>query len=744
MSDVFRPVKVATCNLNQWVLDFEGNYKRIRTSILEAKKQGAKLRVGPELETTGYSCEDHFLEDDTIMHSWQVLETILEERELSKGIMIDIGAPVIHKNVRYNCRVTILEGKIILIRPKIYLANDGNYRETRFFQQWDHRDPYRLEDFPLPDSIARITGEKKCPFGVGVIITRDRVRIASETCEELFTPRAPHIDLALIGVDIIINGSGSHHQLRKLNQRVDLIRSATAKAGGCYIYSNQQGCDGQRLYFDGCSMVMVNGGLLAQASQFSMRDVEVVSAVVDLRDIASYRGRMNSRGVQASETTAIPHIDVNFDMCSTDLSLAPTAPIEPKYHHPMEELASGPPCWLWDYLRRSGMRGYFVPLSGGADSTSTCTMVRFMCDMVVEQVQAELRENGKEGSACLEDVRRVLNKKDYTPKDSQELCGLLLHTCYMGTRNSGPETANRARDLAKQLGGGRSHDQIVIDDVTDALTNVYATQVAGGRKPNILNKKSYWGAENIAMQNIQARSRMVLSYLMAQLMPFKFKEECRSLLVLGSANVDEALRGYYTKYDCSAADINPIGGVSKIDLRDFLVWAAEHRGYSECKRVSEAVPTAELQPTVDADGNPLPEQTDEEDMGMSYNELRDFGNLRTQHSCGPVAMFQKLVHKWRTDHPDGKSMKPKEVAHKVKYFWKFHAINRHKMTTLTPSYHAESYSPDDNRFDLRPFLYPVNFKWQFERIDRLAEEIEAAQDSTDSGPSRAKRARTGK
>lgn len=33
-----------------------------------------------------------------------------------------------------------------------------------------------------------------------------------------------------------------------------------------------------------------------------------------------------------------------------------------------------------------------------------------------------------------------------------------------------------------------------------------------------------------------------------------------SLLVLGSANVDEALRGYYTKYDCSAADVNPIGG----------------------------------------------------------------------------------------------------------------------------------------------------------------------------------------
>ena len=31
------------------------------------------------------------------------------------------------------------------------------------------------------------------------------------------------------------------------------------------------------------------------------------------------------------------------------------------------------------------------------------------------------------------------------------------------------------------------------------------------------------------------------------------------LLVLGSANVDEGLRGYLTKYDCSSADINPIG-----------------------------------------------------------------------------------------------------------------------------------------------------------------------------------------
>jgi len=33
----------------------------------------------------------------------------------------------------------------------------------------------------------------------------------------------------------------------------------------------------------------------------------------------------------------------------------------------------------------------------------------------------------------------------------------------------------------------------------------------------------------------------------------------------------------------------------------------------------------------------------------------------------------------------------------VKHFFRFYAINRHKTTVLTPSYHAENYSPDDNR-----------------------------------------------
>jgi NAD+ synthase (glutamine-hydrolysing) len=46
-------VTLATCSLNQWALDFEGNAERIIESIRQAKAAGATLRVGPELEITG-------------------------------------------------------------------------------------------------------------------------------------------------------------------------------------------------------------------------------------------------------------------------------------------------------------------------------------------------------------------------------------------------------------------------------------------------------------------------------------------------------------------------------------------------------------------------------------------------------------------------------------------------------------------------------------------------------------------
>ena len=138
------------------------------------------------------------------------------------------------------------------------------------------------------------------PFGYAVLEALNTT-FGCETCEELWTPDAPHVEMALGGCEIIGNGSGSHHQLRKLNTRMDLIGSATSKCGGVYLYANQRGCDGSRLYFDGCSVIVKNGALLAQAPQFSVRDVEVVTATVDLDDVRSFRASVSSMQQQASD-----------------------------------------------------------------------------------------------------------------------------------------------------------------------------------------------------------------------------------------------------------------------------------------------------------------------------------------------------------------------------------------------------------------------------------------------------------
>jgi len=81
---------VATCNLNQWAMDFDGNQKRTELSIIKAKSIGAKYIIGPELQLSGYSCEDHFLEVDTYMHCDQSLASILSS-DITNDILCDIG-----------------------------------------------------------------------------------------------------------------------------------------------------------------------------------------------------------------------------------------------------------------------------------------------------------------------------------------------------------------------------------------------------------------------------------------------------------------------------------------------------------------------------------------------------------------------------------------------------------------------------------------------------------------------------
>ena len=104
-------------------------------------------------------------------------------------------------------------------------------------------------------------------------------------------------------------------------------------------------------------------------------------------------------------------------------------------------------------------------------------------------------------------------------------------------------------------------------------------------------------------------------------------------------------------------------------------------------------------------------------MGMTYEELSVFGRLRKVEKMGVWGMFEKLCHLW------GDRLSPRQIYEKTRHFFYCYSINRHKQTVLTPSYHAEQYSPDDNRYDMRPFLY-CSFTWPYKKIESWLERYE--------------------
>ena len=70
-------------------------------------------------------------------------------------------------------------------------------------------------------------------------------------------------------------------------------------------------------------------------------------------------------------------VQANIDICRvTERAL--NKEVKLNLLMPEQEIAMGPPLWLWDYLRRSGGRGFFLPLSGGADSASVAAMIGSM------------------------------------------------------------------------------------------------------------------------------------------------------------------------------------------------------------------------------------------------------------------------------------------------------------------------------------------------------------------------------
>lgn len=736
--------RLAVVTLNQWALDFEGNTRRIIDSITESYESGAIYRVGPELEVSGYSVEDGFYDGDTVFHCWQSLSEILKQTK-SYDIVIDVGMPV-HFNSLYNCRVICYKGRILFIRAKTSLAKEGIYREHRYFSAW----PSAVGPIPfrLPDYMSPIDQDRYVPFGANFVLDlhdasldlRRTLRVGWEICQELWDIKNVSSELYdNFGCHLVVNSSGSYWELRKLDHINTMIQGVSLRAGACYAYSNLVGCDGQRYVFSGKSCIYDRGDLVKMMRVDPRRlfkKMHIIYHDIDPQEISEHRAQMGIRPSTGSGTAKLVwdllvnasrcgEIDQTYKVLELNLSRPyDQGNLKAKYTmHPdlklTEEVAKsnlGVPArfeheincyvslWLWDYLRRSNMRGFMVPLSGGLDSCSVAILVYCLCShlhrMIMEDDQSVLAYVKN----CLRIPEEEVKTRLATPA---QICGLILKCCYLKTRFSGPDTESRARSLCQAIGANFS--VVSIDGIYEQCLQFKQQTDTTQDQANLLE------------QNLQARLRMTMTYYLSE----------GSRIVLATGNVDEAIMGYLTKYDCSSADINPIGGLCKDDLKSFLKYCCSslfktHKQLVEVlQAIIDAPPSAELTG---------PEQRDEDEMGITYDEISVLGKVRRGifGCCGPRGAFRRV---WRNREkppfctkirclggPKNPNQMAVELGELIKRFYLRYVGNRHKLTVLTPALHAETYSPDDNRFDHRQILFPPMSK-QFDCINQMVSNI---------------------
>ena len=128
--------------------------------------------------------------------------------------------------------------------------------------------------------------------------------------------------------------------------------------------------------------------------------------------------------------------------------------------------------------------------------------------------------------------------------------------------------------------------------------------------------------------NLKARIRMSILYAFAQQ---------RHALVIGTDNADERYTGYFTKHGDGAADVLPIAHLVKGEV----VEASKLLGISDY--LAERVPSAGL----------YEGQTDELEMGISYQDLDDFllGKKISDNALNRIQHLHQISEHKRNEIP---------------------------------------------------------------------------------------------
>ncbi len=444
-------------------------------------------------------------------------------------------------------------------------------------------------------------------------------KIGFEICEDAWRGAIrPAHRLCEKEVNLILNPSASHFAMEKTLQRIDLVKNSSKDFKCTYVYSNLLGNEAGRMIYDGEMMIAQNGELLLRNELLSFQPYQVIWADV------------NSEGnTQPQNVRPIDAKEIEFPKAA---GLA-----------------------LYDYLRKSRINGYALSLSGGADS-ATCAV------LVAEMVKRAIETLGQ--STFLKSINRL----DLEAKSQKEIVGEIFATAYQGSTNSSDDTLNAAQELANSIGATFYH--WTIDKAVENYTSTIETA---------LERKLDWETDDITLQNIQARSRSPIIWMLANI---------KNRVLLTTSNRSEGSVGYATMDGDTSGSLAPISSVDKVFIRKWLAFAEEDLGYTGLAKINSLAPTAELRPK---DQN----QTDEDDL-MPYPILLAIEQLAIRDHQSPKEVFENLKTKGLEDEVLLKN-------HIIK-FYQLWSRNQWKRERLAPAFHLDEFNVDPRTWCRFPIL----------------------------------------
>jgi NAD+ synthase (glutamine-hydrolysing) len=247
-------LKIALCQINTTVGDFNGNVEKILASLQKAKADGCGLALFPELTLTGYPPRDLLDRASFLQASQNALEQVAQGARDIAAVVGTIMKNEGSGNPFFNSAVVVKDGHVLYTCHKTLLPNYDVFDEARYFAPSDQ-----------PLTSFNYQGLK-----IGITLCEDIWNAEGFPTHKLYE-RDPLTELAKLQPDLILNLSASPFQASKLTIRQKLLKAASEKTKAPLLYCNLVGGNDE-LIFDGNSMVTDKTGLIIQTGKNFQED----------------------------------------------------------------------------------------------------------------------------------------------------------------------------------------------------------------------------------------------------------------------------------------------------------------------------------------------------------------------------------------------------------------------------------------------------------------------------------------